>query len=468
MEVERIMKVLRGILIALVVILALGLGAVAGGYYWFRQNHVKIGGQVYDLHAQQVDLRGTSITMEEYQDLRQGLPTAVIHWDVPFQDTAYPDDTTEITVTTLNQEDIERLHYLPNLSHVNAMECRDYEALLALEQTFPKCKVDFAIHLETMALERDTEALVLGPDDATAQQLQDALTYLPKLFSVDLANPTIPAADLYAMQEQYPNVTFNWTKDFNGQTYGTDVTELDFSNNEELGTLADLENAMAYFPNLERLILVECGYDYEELAAYRDRVRDKYKVVWGVHIGKGYIRTDATSYMPSLHHKQIYDEDTYNLRYCEDLIAVDFGHINVGETSWCVGTPHLKYLILGDGNVFNEHVKPLANLKELEYLELFNAPVTDVSPLVECTALKDLLLSGCFIDTEPLKQMTWLENLWLLNSGVKYQQRLDLEAALPNTHLEIAGIKHGHSRGWRDLPRYFEMRDVFGMPYMKG
>ena len=460
------MKALRGVLIALVVLMALGLGAVAGGYYLFRQSHVKIDGEVYDLRATEVDRRGMETSVALYKEIKDAIPAALVHWDVPFQDAAYPEDTTELTVTHLSQEDLETLHYLPNLTKINGRECRDYDALLALEQQRPDCQVDFAIHLGDMALERDTDTLILGPENAT-QQLPEVMPYLPKLTSVELADPAIPASELYALQEAYPNVTFTWTKDYMGKTYGMDVTELDFSN-QELGDLQELENAMAYLPNLQKLILVECGFDYEDLAAYRDRVRDQYKVVWGVHIGKGYIRTDATSYMPSLHHKQIYDEDTYNLRYCEDLIAVDFGHINVGETSWCVGTPHLKYLILGDGNVFNQHVKPLSGLQELEYLELFNAPVTDISPLTECKALKDLLLSGCFIDTEPLKQMTWLDNLWLLNSGVKYQEGEDLRAALPDTHIEIAGTRHGHSRGWRDLPNYFAMRDVFGMGYMKG
>lgn len=461
------MRALRGILIVLVILLALGLGAVTGGYYWYRTNHIKVNGTVYAKDVDMVDLRGAKVSVEEYEDLRKLLPAAVIRWDVPFQDGYVADDTQELTILSLTREDLERLQYLPQVTKIHARQCREYALLEELEAQRPDCQVDFDIRLGEETLERNTESLSVQSDTVDAQQLRKALPYLHSLTAVELENPTIPAGELYALQEEYPEIVFTWTKEFMGKTYGTDVTELDFSNTE-LGDLRAVEDTMAYFPNLQKLILVECGFDYEDLAAYRDRVRDRYKVVWGVHIGRGYLRTDATSYMPSTMHKQIYDEDTYNLRYCEDLIAVDFGHINVGETSWCVGTPHLKYLILGDGNVFNKHMVPLSCLKELEFVEIFNSPVTDISPLVECTGIRDLLLSGSHIDIEPLTKMTWLENLWLLNSSVDWGEAELLREKLPNTHIEVAGTKHGHSRGWRDLPRYFEMRDAFGMPYMTG
>ena len=464
------MKALKGTLIALMLLLAMALGGMLWGYHWFRENHIKAGGRLYDIHTQVVDLRGTETSFQEYEQLCQKLPNAMIHWDVPFQGNRYPDDSRSITITSLSEEDIVGLSYLPHLTYIDATQCRDYENLLTLEKQRPNCTVDFRIHLGNMALERNTASLVLESDDATAEEFRAAVMYLPGLTSVTLNNPTVPAADIYAMQEQYPNITFTWNKEFMGKLYGEDLEELDLSRSKpgELPTLAELEDNLAYYPNLKSVNLEHCGFDNEELAAYRDRVRDHYKVIWGVNIGKAYLRTDATGFIPSNQNARVFNEDTYDLRYCEDLIAVDFGHINVGNLEWVVGTPHLKYLIVGDGNVFNEDIANLRILKELEFLEIFHCPVTDISPLVECTALRDLLLSNCYIDIEPLTQMPWLENIWLLGSGVSLAEKEYLQSKIPGAHIESAGTKHSHSHGWRDLPRYFEMRDALGMGYMRG
>lgn len=461
------MKKMKTGLIVLAVLLALGLGAMAGGYYWYRQNHVKVNGTVYDIHVAEVDLRGQTTTARQYEDLRAALPDAVIRWNVPFQDAVLPDDTQELTVDRMTPEDVDQLRYFPKLTLIKAPQCRDYEALTELEQRYPDCRVEFEIHIGEQSLPRDTASLNLGAGEGTAQELQAAFQYLPGLSQVELTDPAIPASELYALQEAYPNVTMTWTKDFMGKTYSMEETMLDLSETKPESVEA-VEAFAAYFPNLEQLDMVECGFENEEMAAFRDRVRDQYKVVWGVQVGKAYLRTDVTHFMPGQMNKRVRNEDTYNLRYCEDLIAVDFGHIGVSNLEWVVGTPHIKYLILGDGNVFNQDIVPIGTLKELEWLEIFNSPVTDVSPLVGCTSLKDLLLSGSYIDVTPLGEMPWLENIWMLHSGVDGKDITYLHEHLPNTHLEVNDSKDAHSHGWRHLPRYFEMRDAFEMWYMEG
>ena len=175
------MKAVKITLTLLAILLFLALGAISGGYYWYRQTHIKIDGQIYDKSTTLVDIRGKKATVEDYQILRDRLPYAEVHWDVPFQDTAYPDDTTEITVTSLTLEDIDRLEYLPALIRVNADQCRDYEALLELERRRPDCQVHFLIHLGDQALERNIESLTLAQENASAPILQEALTYLPQL-----------------------------------------------------------------------------------------------------------------------------------------------------------------------------------------------------------------------------------------------------------------------------------------------
>lgn len=461
------MRTVRNLLIVLAILLALGLGGVCGGYHWYRTNHVKIGETVYDRSVELVDLRGQEISIQEYEMYCKTLPRARVLWDVPFQGTSYPNDTQEIRITSLTREDIDALKYLPELTHVDAMDCRDYTMLETLKAERPECQVDYQLHLGEKVYDQTVTSLNFSGDSVGSQELQAVLPYMEALQTVTFEEPSIPAADLYAMQEAYPNVTFTWTKSFLGKPYGMDTEMIDISNTKP-GDLKLVEDTMAYFPNLKQLDILECGYEFEDLAAYRDRVRDKYKVVWGVPVGQAYLRTDETKFIPSNENKRVRDDDTYNLRYCEDLIAVDLGHLNISNLEWVVGTPHLKYLIMGDANIYDENLKPISCLKELEWLELFHTPLKDVSPLVGCTALKDLLLSQSYIDVKPLGQMPWLENIWLLRSGVDGEDIAYLHEKLPNTHIEVGTTRDAHSRGWRDLPRYFEMRDALGMWYMKG
>ena len=80
-----------------------------------------------------------------------------------------------------------------------------------------------------------------------------------------------------------------------------------------------------------------------------------------------------------------------------------------------------------------------------------------------CTALEDLNLGNTFADFEPIKQMTWLKYLWVIdcNSGTAYS----MSQALPDTKVQGAGDATVDS-GWRDLDNYYAMRDALGMHYM--
>lgn len=457
----------KKILVALAIVLGLALVGTLGGFVWFRMTHVKVEGVIYEKKTELLDLRGTDASLEHYRNLRSALPGCVIRWDVPFQGQRYPDDLSEITVTTLTEEDIQMLDYMPRLSHVDATQCEDYEAILSFKAHRPDCQVDYRIHLGDQALEPNVENAEFVVDEITAQDFRDAISYLPNLKAVHFSDPAVPAEDLYALQEEFPQIEFTWDKIVLGKRMGMDTTELIFSGTKVESAQA-VEALAAYFPNLEKVEMVDCDVSNEDMAAYRERVRGKYQVIWGVQVGQAYLRTDEKGFIPSNHALRVTNDDLNNLRFCEGLIAVDLGHIGVGNLSWVSGTPHLKYLIVGDGNVRNEDVAHLSQLKELTYLEIFMSPVTDISPLVECTALEDLNLSRSYVDVKPLGEMTWLKNLWLLGNKTKAEDAEYLREHLPNTRIETGYHSTCHGRGWRDMQSYRDMRDALGMWYMKG
>ena len=157
------------------------------------------------------------------------------------------------------------------------------------------------------------------------------------------------------------------------------------------------------------------------------------------------------------------DEQSQDLYYCEDAIVCDIGHSYVKNIEWVKGMPKLKYLILTHNWV--KDLTPLSTCKNMVYLEIYwNDYIPDYSPLVECTSLVDLNLSGSYADLEPIKQMTWLENLWATCRGVSESEYRELCEALPNTKIEYRGGDYT-SYGWREVQGYFDMRDIMGLPY---
>ncbi|MDD5863964.1 MAG: leucine-rich repeat domain-containing protein [Firmicutes bacterium] len=447
----------RIIAVAAVFLTAGILAALAAAQY--RNSHIFVGDEVYDRNTSVLDLRGTEISVERYEALRAALPDCEILWDIPFQGSFYPEDTQELTISRLTDEDMAILAHFPNLRHVDATECRDYDRLLALQAQLPACQVDYQVVLGQEAYPKDTASLVFSQADGA--ELLEKLRYLPGLKTVHFLQPEIPVETLLALRSRYPEVSFTWEKDVFGVTYGDDVTEFDFSG--QALDLAELEPLMAYFPSLEKVVLCDCGIDNETMAAYRERAREHYQVVWSVAVGNFTVRTDETTFMPTREKHFVVEGQLGNLVYCEDMIVVDVGHKPIKNLDWLYGMPHLQFLVLADTRVSD--ITPIGSLKELIYLELFKSPaIHDYSPLTGCTALQDVNVAYTNGDAAVFAQMPWLKHLWVNCTNITPEARQLLTESLPDTVIEFdAGWHMGN--GWRDLDNYYIMRDLLGMPY---
>ena len=203
-------------------------------------------------------------------------------------------------------------------------------------------------------------------------------------------------------------------------------------------------------------------FDDDTMAAFREKMRPEYKVVWSVDINGLEVRTDDTYFMPAKHHKVVTNFQVQKLKYCEDMICVDLGHMAIQDISFVEGMPHLKYFIIVDAPLM--YIDPISTCKELIYLEFFWTWLNDFTPLLECTAMQDLNVSRTNGDPMVFKEMTWLKNLWIDGNDLTEAEKKELEAALPNTYIKYCyGLMAGN--GWRDLQNYFDMRDLLGMPY---
>lgn len=504
------------------VLLVVLLAALACGLVWHMTHYIMVDFRFYPRDARTLDLRGKEITVQHYQRLSRRLPECEISWDVPFQNGTLPDDTQQITVTGLTDADVAALDYFRDLKTVNAEQCTDYDQLLALCQRRPELEVNFdvvisgqhfdsdakTIRLETITQEelpllsclRSLESVTVldGANTDIYRQVQsfchdrqlkfgvelggktvwdtqkqlrlekvtgdelNLLQLLPEMTSLHLVDPEAPAEDVAALSQTYPNAQISWEKEICGKTFSNDVTEVDLSDTT-FTSLEEVEAGMAYFPEAEMVFLGEQAIDNEEIAAYRERAREDYKVVWIVRCGdKLPTRTDATSFMPSRDGVGYFkDEWSYNLRYCEDMIAIDVGHMGVKDISFVAYMPNLKYLILAHTEVSD--ITPISNCKNLIFLELDWSPISDYTPLLGCTALEDLNIGKYGADVTPICQMTWLKNVWCVFRPAAAGR---IGTALPNTHVVGSG-NATVSSGWRNLPNYYAMRDALNMYYMK-
>ena len=126
------------------------------------------------------------------------------------------------------------------------------------------------------------------------------------------------------------------------------------------------------------------------------------------------------------------------------------------------GLIHLKRLIVIDSKDGLSDISPLAQLHDLEYVELFMQDITDLTPLADKPYLLDLNL--CFnnvTDLTPLYSDTALERLFISRNPSLSQEQLDaLQAQLPNCKINST-VDHSTGADWRVNKRYDVMHNSF-------
>ena len=293
---------------------------------------------------------------------------------------------------------------------------------------------------------------------------------MPGLEEVNLQGCGFSGEEVAQLAEAYPDCRFLCEISVAGKVFSTDVEEIDISG-QKVASTEEIEAVLPCFFNLKKVVMCDCGLDNETMDALNNRYED-IRFVWAVYIQKYPLRTDADYFYPYKMDPEmrVKDKDLEVLRYCPDILCIDIGHMwHVTHCEWVRYMPKLKYLILGETRISD--LTPLSTCKNLVYLEIFTIPVTDYSPLVECTALEDLCLGRTYGDPAPIAKMTWLKNVWWANvHGTRdlpaSNAKAVLEAALPNTVLRF-DIAHPTADGWRKLQNYFDHRDLMGMHYLQ-
>lgn len=416
---------------------------------------------------------------DRLMELQQRYPDIAVNYVVTIGGTEYANTVSSVAMTDLSDEEIAKLSYLPYLQTVDARGCADTSRLTEVAKAYPELNLQYQVDLLGQRFDESvTEATF---DKPAAAELTAHLPGLTNLKTVHLVEPEGTPEELRSLLEACPDMTITWEKTVLGKTFNSAETEYDFTDltlsetrvpgwtldildvEETNEIIRNTEEAMAYFPNAEKVILPAYRLDNETMSAFREKMRPEYKVAWTVYITRKPVRTDQEIIHSSAMSVCFIDEQSYDLQYCEDAVIVDIGHSYVKTIEWVRYMPKLRFLILTHNWI--KDLTPISTCKNLEYLEIYwNKHIPDYSPLVECTALRDLNLSGTYADPTPLYQMTWLETLWANQTTFSSEEQQKLKDSLPNTVVHIAQADYT-AGGWRQVPRYFEMRDLMGLPY---
>ena len=476
------------LIILLCLLLVLGIGGYFG-YRYFHDTYLVMGEETYrrditeldfsggelpDLELlkelqelQKLNLLGTGLRVEQYEDLQAALPGCEILWELPFQGAYLPLDTEHLQLVAVEDGDIQLLSYLQNLKTIDAMAMTDLDMAVALENAYPDVAVSYVIPIGDQLLTKDTAELTV--ENADVQELMTQLSYLPQMTDITFTGTTPENEAIYELMQTYPGITCHWEFTFFDIPVTSDTTELDLSG-IPMDSVDALEEGLKYFNNLQKVVMCDTGLPSEEIDALWKR-HPETRFIWNVQIGRFKVRTDITALMPFQHGYngdkgiRLYDKDCKELKYLVDMVCMDFGHMGIMDVSFLAYMPNLEYLIIADAPVSD--ISAMANLTKLKYLEAFLCNIRDISPLLGCTSLEDVNLSNNPIqDITPLAQIESLNNIWISGKHWPQEQKDLLNAAKPDAKIVYYQNVGSTSEGWRSLDNYFNQRDLLGMWYM--
>ncbi len=127
---------------------------------------------------------------------------------------------TELVLTDESAEEILAYSAWTQLEYVDATGSREYEALRALQDALPDCRVEWLYEYGGETL-NSLEATELKP--ASTKGLTEALRALPRVKTVDLLDVSVPDAEKDALMEANPDVDFLWWVNFGRYSVRSDI-----------------------------------------------------------------------------------------------------------------------------------------------------------------------------------------------------------------------------------------------------
>ena len=408
---------------------------------------------------------------DEILALREALPEETeLKWNVALGGESFASTTKELTLPegTTAGEAGERLAYLPDMRMVDTTNARyDASELAALKEKYPRIRFLYKVTIAGETFRSNTENINI-PESA-ALDLSELISHgndFSELKIINLGARMLELDDVIAIRKAYGGAEVICRVTVCGKECSTDWTELDLSS-RTIEDLAEPEKAIEAMARLKKLYLCDCNIPYETLDEMRSR-HDDCEIVWRVYLNGIGCRTDADNFCMSKFSNSwgfLPYANAEPIKYCRSMVTLDLGHGNYDRIDFVETMPDLKYLMIVSAPVTT--LEPLRNASELYYLEMFFTQVHDLEPILHLPNLKHLNISHLRLDDyTQLFEMTQLERLWWVDSGLTEAQQNELREALPNTKIVFwAWEDNAVGNYWRDDPSYREMRDNLGMNY---
>lgn len=477
---------MKKVLICILVVLLL-VGAAAGGFWWYRNTHVFVEDSAYTKNSEYLDLRGTGISLDHYVSLQSQLPGCEILWDVPFQGKTYANDTAELTITGISEEDMLMLEYFPKLQKIDATGCQDYPALEALQAKFPDCAVIYQVDIGGSRYDPNVTALELTNGEYDLETLMANLQHLSQVESIAFPKTELTLEQIQQLQSEHEELAVSYTVEIMGQEYGPETTELNLSAlvPEEIDAVGQ---KLAMLPALANVELMDTdgnsSLSMEDVKKLDDAAP---QVVYHYAFELYGYQLSTTDESVHIKNKRIGDDGVEEVRkaldimencsrfvleYCSisnDVMAqlredyrhktkvvwrvyfgggstmtdaevirstYDLDDDNCGNLIYC---EDVRYMDIGH-NEYLDAVPFVAGMPNLEVIIVSGAPIKDLTPFENCKKLRVLEIAFCHY-IEDISPLAACESLEMVN--IAYTQVTDLS---PLDGLNITHLAAQHSK----------------------
>ena len=268
----------------------------------------------------------------------------------------------------------------------------------------------------------------------------------------------------------YPDVKFEYSAKVGNCVVTTKDTVLDLDSAYGQVKLSEIATVLRYLPDIRHVSMFKQHPTLEQMRTILmepfPEVTFDWTMQWEIcRVRTINLRSDATAFSTlkgRMEPRYTADELWEYLQYFPEIVAVDVGHNNVSDLTFLTNYPGLKVLICVDSQEPLRDLSPLAELRELEYLELFMQDITDLSPLAGHDKLIDLnLCYNNITDLSPLYSCTSLRRLHIsCNPNLTQEEVNKLKEKLPNCVVETRTTE-STGAGWRENSRYKTIKNMF-------
>ncbi len=476
---KRMKTLKKKVLIPALVLAVLLLAGALGFVIYMETQYIQAAGDWVKRDSTTLDLRGKPLTAEEYGALSGELPGCTIFWDVPVENTRFPSDSRQITITRV---DAALLGLLPHFSYLETVDATAVETAVELDQlrsALPDAQILWKIHLASQAFDSSEAVLDLSGTGVTAADLANNLGRFTGLRQVNLLEVSLTDSEKASLREQFPETLFVWQVQVLGKTWLSSDQELSYA-----GQTLDVPALVAAAPALPEVTSIDlsgCGLSLEDLTAIRNAFPNAFLRSEVTLFGKTF-STDAETLdfsgipmestdqvaelarlMPELKKVDMCDcgisneeMDKLNKSFegTQFVWRVNFSvySLRTDATFFCASDlpgngyvaikmtdeqlEPLKYctelIALDLGHMRYTDLSFLENMPKLQYLILVEARFHDISPI---GTLKDLKYLEIFMNTiDDLTPLLQCKQLRHLNIG--YTKGFDPEVLKQMTYLE--------------------------------